>query len=110
MLTLGANAVPIFFGGGGGGGGNNKPKCRYVAQTAYFPTYDTVYKQVKDLVENKSLKVQKSLRNAALAMRNSAAPAMRLNIRPPMSRSARQSMRQSVNKPTSKLSLAKLET
>ena len=54
VLTLSANAVPIFFGGGGGGGGN-KPKCRYVAQTAYFPTYDTVYKQVKVLVENKSL-------------------------------------------------------
>ena len=49
MLTLGANAVPIFFGGGGGGGGNNRPKCRYVAQTAYFPTYDTVYKQVIQL-------------------------------------------------------------
>ena len=52
MFTLGANAVPIFFGGGGGGGGNNKPKCRYVAQTAYFPTYDTVYKQVKKYFEN----------------------------------------------------------
>ena len=49
VLTLGANAVPIFFGGGGGGGGNNKPKCRYVAQTAYFPTYDTVYKQVENI-------------------------------------------------------------
>ena len=55
VLTLSANAVPIFFGGGGGGGGNNKPKCRYVAQTAYFPTYDTVYKQVKGLIENKYL-------------------------------------------------------
>ena len=49
MLTLGANAVPIFFGGGGGGGGNNRPKCRYVGQTAYFPTYDTVYKQVENI-------------------------------------------------------------
>ena len=60
MFTLGANAVPIFFGGGGGGGGNNKPKCRYVAQTAYFPTYDTVYKQVKIYLENvnKTYKIQ----------------------------------------------------
>ena len=33
-------------------------------------------------------------------MRNSAAPAMRLSIRLPMSRSAQLSMRQSVNKPT----------
>ena len=39
-------AVPIFNLLGGGGGGGGQPKCRYVAQTAYFPTYDTVYKQV----------------------------------------------------------------
>ena len=39
-------AVPIFNLLGGGGGGGSQPKCRYVAQTAYFPTYDTVYKQV----------------------------------------------------------------
>ena len=41
-----SQAIPIFnLLGGGGGGGSQKPKCRYVPQTAYFPTYDTVYKQ-----------------------------------------------------------------
>ena len=41
-----SQAIPIFnLLGGRGGGGSQKPKCRYVAQTAYFPTYDTVYKQ-----------------------------------------------------------------
>ena len=42
-------AVPIFNLLGGGGGGGSQPKCRYVAQTAYFPTYDTVYKQVDNV-------------------------------------------------------------
>ena len=41
-----SHAIPIFnLLGGGGGGGSQRPKCRYVPQTAYFPTYDTVYKQ-----------------------------------------------------------------
>ena len=42
-----SQAIPIFnlLGGRGGGGGSQRPKCRYVPQTAYFPTYDTVYKQ-----------------------------------------------------------------
>ena len=41
-----SQAIPIFnLLGGRGGGGSQRPKCRYVAQTAYFPTYDTVYKQ-----------------------------------------------------------------
>ena len=41
-----SQAIPIFnLLGGGGGGGSQRPKCRYVPQTAYFPTYDTVYKQ-----------------------------------------------------------------
>ena len=40
-----SQAIPIFNLLGGGGGGSQRPKCRYVPQTAYFPTYDTVYKQ-----------------------------------------------------------------